>query len=186
MLLYYLEEFATLAGVGAVIALPIKLLTKKPWWWGIFLALFIAYCGIVVIEIVRPFERFGYEGMTTPLAINLIPFREGIDRDVIENIVCTLPFGFLLPLIIKRFTFIKALISGLAFGLGMELLQVAFYFIHGKNSFRVVDINDVICNTIGAVAGWTVFALVLLLVLWLIKKGVDNSLFRYIAERDKR
>ena len=30
------------------------------------------------------------------------------------------------------------------------------------------------------------FALVLLLVLWLIKKGVDNSLFRYIAERDKR
>ncbi len=181
---YYLEEFLVLLGVGAAVALPIKLLKKRPWWWGVFLAFFIAYCLIAFFEIVRPFESFGAPGATNRLAFNLIPFVEGFDRDAIENIVCALPFGFLLPLVFDRFRFKNALLAGAGFGLLMELSQLALYFIHGRFSLRVIDVTDVICNFLGTVLGWCLFAVVTLLVYWLHGRGVDCSLFRYIKERD--
>ena len=180
---YYVEEFLIMLGLGAVAAVVLKLILKKEWLWAVFLSFFIAYCCVAAIEIAGVFECYG-AGYTCPLAYNLVPFGEGIGIDVLMNVVCTLPFGFLLPFVFPRFTIKKAFVAGLLFGLGMELTQLALYYINGRFSLRVIDITDVICNCLGTVIGWLFFAIVLILVQNIRCRGKDNALFRYIASRD--
>lgn len=86
--------------------------------------------------------------------INLIPFKTGIGRTEILNIIMTIPFGIGLPFVSKLRTLKKVTIAGALFSCMIEALQLfEAVFTHGF-IFRVIDINDVICNTAGAVIGF--------------------------------
>jgi glycopeptide antibiotics resistance protein len=104
------------------------------------------------------------------LRMNLIPLRYGTTPDGIfglsprtafwqlgGNVLLTLPYGlFLRGLFSARLRDLPAL--ALAPGLGIEMAQCGFSLLLGSN-YRVVDINDVLLNTLGALIGYTIYRL---------------------------
>ncbi|HJB14189.1 MAG TPA: VanZ family protein [Candidatus Oscillibacter excrementigallinarum] len=92
------------------------------------------------------------------MPMNLIPFidilerRGDFTRQVVLNVVMTIPFGFLLPCV-KRgsITAFKALLYALLLGICIEILQPLI------NGARSSDITDVITNTIGGIIGYTAY-----------------------------
>lgn len=84
-------------------------------------------------------------------AINLTPFSDGIDISSILNIIFFMPFGFLLPMLWKRYRrLLPTLFTGLAFSMIIEFGQL---FVR----FRSTDVNDLIMNTLGTILGWIIF-----------------------------
>ncbi len=89
-------------------------------------------------------------------SVNLVPFRRGVSRTDLLNVLMTIPFSIILPFISKIRTLIKMSLVGFALGLGIELLQLAECALTGGFSTRVIDINDVICNFLGVVIGYII------------------------------
>ena len=88
--------------------------------------------------------------------VNLIPFRFGdlfdfppiyVIHELGGNILLTLPFGFLFPLLPPIKTR-QILWLAIAVGLSTELAQLVMCLIVG-GSYRSVDINDVLLNALG-------------------------------------
>jgi len=79
------------------------------------------------------------------------------NRNFVENILLTLPFGF-------GISFIAHIKPGnipwlaLAVGLSLETIQFIISLIF-KSSFRVIDINDVLLNATGILIGYGFFRL---------------------------
>ena len=76
-------------------------------------------------------------------------------RNIYENILLTIPFGFGISLIVQ----IKPkniLWLAMAVGLVCELLQLVISLI-AHSGFRIVDINDVIVNAVGVLLGYGIF-----------------------------
>ena len=97
-----------------------------------------------------------------PFRVNLIPLINLFDYDskrdlflnVIGNIAMFIPSGIVLPIIYKRLdTFIKVLFAGGGISLCIEIVQLPF-------SVRATDIDDLILNTIGVIAGYGIYALI--------------------------
>ena len=85
--------------------------------------------------------------------MNLVPFidvsmgRGDFFRQVVLNVIMTMPFGFLFPLTEKGAgKFGKTVLFCFLMSLGIELLQPFFY--------RSSDITDLITNVAGGVAGY--------------------------------
>lgn len=97
-----------------------------------------------------------------PFEFNLIPFddyangRGDFMRQIILNIVMTVPFGLLFPLTQKRArrTLVITLLVTFLFSFIIEILQP---FINGYRSF---DVTDLITNTIGGVIGYCCFTVI--------------------------
>jgi glycopeptide antibiotics resistance protein len=96
------------------------------------------------------------------LGINLIPFyfhdcsMLGLCvRDIIENIILTIPFGFGINFLtrIKPGNIIWLAIT---IGLGFELYQLLMSLVF-RSGFRAVDINDSILNGTGVLLGYVLF-----------------------------
>ncbi len=96
-----------------------------------------------------------------PLRVNLLPFVRmrdyGIRRELllnlIGNVAMFIPSGILLPILYRRLDrFRKVVGAGALMSLGIELLQLPF-------SARMSDVDDLILNTLGAAAGYGIFAL---------------------------
>lgn len=92
--------------------------------------------------------------------MNLVPFidvssgRGDFIRQVVLNIILTIPFGFLLPLIKKKKpNFLKVVFYTFLLSLGIEILQPLI------NGARSSDITDIITNVTGGIIGYTVFLL---------------------------
>lgn len=90
------------------------------------------------------------QGLRVPAEeINLIPFRF-LAADMLSelgNIVLFFPFGFLLPLLWERYgPWWRTALCGLSFSLVIELSQLL--------SRRITDVDDLLMNTLGALAGW--------------------------------
>ena len=66
------------------------------------------------------------------------------------NVLLFFPLGILIPLIWKRIRFSTGIQISIALSLTIELLQ---YVSRAWGSYRAVDINDVILNTLGACLG---------------------------------
>jgi glycopeptide antibiotics resistance protein len=84
--------------------------------------------------------------------INLIPFsnssmRNGFDREMLLNVLLTIPFGFGIPFL-TRIHLKKLVLVGLTMGVTIELLQLFLSLMLGF-PYRYVDINDVIHNFTG-------------------------------------
>jgi glycopeptide antibiotics resistance protein len=103
------------------------------------------------------------DGTTIAQGLNLVPLK-GISAgsysssQVAGNFVLGVPFGFGLPFVGVRSSW-KVLAWGLLFALAIEGAQFALNLAYGF-AFRVVDINDVILNFAGVVAGLLAFLLV--------------------------
>ena len=109
----------------------------------------------------------------TPM--NLVPFidvtlgRGDFARQVGLNIIMTIPFGFLLPLIKKENAkLLKVVFYTFLLSLGIELLQPLI------NNFRSADITDLITNVIGGSIGY---------VIYLIFKPLTTKILNYIGHR---
>lgn len=156
--------FNPLYGIVALIVLLIFLRRKgKSLSYLFFFSLFWLYLMQVVSVVVFPFPIDIPDEHFKP-SINLIPFDfgycdpRGIEqcfRQIYENILLTIPFGFGVNFIAR----IKPRhILGLAAGVGaaLELIQLAVSLIF-RTSFRVVDINDLLLNALGVLIGYGVF-----------------------------
>lgn len=118
-------------------------------------------------------------------AVNLIPLstltREDL-RTSLLNILLMMPFGFGLPFI-TNFRMKRVVAAGVIFSIAIELLQLATGLI-GNLTFRVADINDLIFNTIGVVAGYIAFLVFIRVYRRVLPNGMrSNPILRYIAER---
>jgi glycopeptide antibiotics resistance protein len=97
-----------------------------------------------------------------PFRVNLLPLLNLFDYDskrdlllnVIGNAAMFVPSGIVLPIVYKRLnTFWKVLLAGIGISLCIEIIQLPF-------SVRATDIDDLILNTIGVIAGYGIYALI--------------------------
>ncbi len=102
--------------------------------------------------------------------MNLVPFidvsmgRGDYFRQILLNILMTVPFGFLFPLTGNRAAkFGRTVFSCFLMSLGIELLQP---LIHGSRSS---DITDVITNVTGGILGYGVYMLFKPLTFWILE-----------------
>lgn len=98
--------------------------------------------------------------------LNLIPFYFGGCRElpnacrqgIIANILMTIPFGVLYPLL-RPLPARRVPLLALAVGFSTESAQLLTMLLLGNN-YRTVDINDTILNTLGVMLGYALFRLV--------------------------
>ena len=97
-----------------------------------------------------------------PLRVNLIPFVNMLDydniRDIVWNIVgntaMLIPTGIILPIVYRQLdSFGKVIAVGALISLCTEILQLPF-------ASRASDIDDLILNTLGVIAGYGIYAFV--------------------------
>lgn len=133
----------------------------------IFVGLFL-WCLFIILYATIPFSNLFYSIVDGRIAvrgsINLVPFAN-ISRqflvgggsaviNILGNILMFLPLGLFLPLLWKRFDSFKAVVLCAAiFSLAIEITQ--------SFSFRSADIDDVILNTSGAIAGYVFYFLLI-------------------------
>lgn len=92
-------------------------------------------------------------------AMNLVPFidvafgRGDFIRQIVLNVIMTVPFGFLLPLLKDNRGFIKVIFYTFLLSLSIELLQPLI------NGFRSSDITDIITNVMGGAIGYFLYLL---------------------------
>lgn len=157
-----------LSALPLIVFLVIYMVKRKDFFKYAFTGLLAAYVVFVLLQTVPPIhlgaadmrEHFASNGWKLTDCINLIPFADGITKDDLLNVIMTVPFGFLLPLVKKRVNFVAALTAGLAFSLMIELLQLLVAALQGF-AFRYFDTADIICNLLGAVIGWLIISFII-------------------------
>ena len=107
--------------------------------------------------------------------MNLVPFIDVLNgrgdfiRQVGLNVIMTIPFGFLMPLVKRENArLLKVVFYTFLLSLGIELLQPLI------NGFRSADITDLITNVIGGSIGY---------VMYLIFKPLTTKTLNYISHR---
>jgi len=167
---------------------------KHSLWYLLFFSVFWAYLLFVFSVIVFPIvPSAGMARDAFRLSVNLIPFYFGpcympehCIRNIVENILLTVPFGlgisFIARLRWKDFIWLALLV-----GFGFEVLQfmIALLF---RSPFRIVDINDVILNTLGVWFGYLLFRLFGFSYLFMTRRLEVNhrALFAYVYEVVRR
>ncbi len=104
------------------------------------------------------------------MPMNFAPFvdvaagRGDYARQVILNVVMTVPFGFLLPLVGHgKINFLKTVSLTFLLSLSIELIQPII------SSSRLADITDIITNVLGGIIGYGIFLVFRPLVMKLLK-----------------
>ncbi|WP_265456090.1 VanZ family protein [Enterococcus sp. HY326] len=128
-----------------------KTITKLYVLWSI---LFVFYLSVLLSEIVGfpnmpELNRMISNGdpLFNPI-INWVPFSEGFDISSLLNIIAFIPLGVALIVMWRRFQKVIAVIFlGISFSMLIEIGQLF-------TLFRQTDINDIIMNTLGVLAGW--------------------------------
>ena len=86
---------------------------------------------------------------------DLILGRSGSIKEVVLNIMMTIPFGFFYSILKRNLNFIKVIISTFLFSLSIEVAQLMMtIFLLNHRSF---DVTDLITNTIGGILGYYVY-----------------------------
>ena len=96
-----------------------------------------------------------------PYAMNLVPFDDYINgrgdvvRQIVLNVIMTVPFGFLFPMTQQRSkrTLLITVLASFLFSLSIELFQPLI------NSSRTFDVTDLITNTLGGIIGYLGFVI---------------------------
>ena len=100
-------------------------------------------------------------------------------------ILLAVPYGFLLPFLKKKpVTPWRMLWYSFLFSFSIEAAQLLLALLTGF-TIRVIDVNDLIFNTLGGVIGYGLFRLFLLLFRWSLKKCSipENSFLTYISQK---
>ena len=95
----------------------------------------------------------------------MVPFEDAINsrgdfvRQIVLNVIMTVPFGFLYPLCRRAFrkncNLLRCLLMTVLLSLSIELLQPLI------NAARSADVTDIITNTAGGIIGYAVYKQVL-------------------------
>lgn len=92
------------------------------------------------------------------IPINMVPFVDVIHergdywRQLVLNVVMTVPFGFLLPLTNSKYaSFLKVVIITFLLSLSIELVQPLL------SGARSADITDIITNVAGSAVGYIIY-----------------------------
>jgi glycopeptide antibiotics resistance protein len=73
------------------------------------------------------------------------------------NIILFLPFGFLVPILYKKYsTLIKIILTSFIFSLLIEITQLIIMIIT-FSSIRVFDIDDILANVTGGIIGYYIY-----------------------------
>ncbi len=117
------------------------------------IVLFIIYL-LLLTWIVLFKLHVSFADMEIARNINLVPFlgSDGIDANIIYNIVFFIPFGVYLCMLKREWNFIKKLLPVLCASLAFEILQYAL-------AIGRTDVTDLICNVLGGIAGIGIYAL---------------------------
>ena len=113
--------------------------------------------------------------------INIVPFKDFFNITTLLNVLIFIPIGFLQGFLYKA-SWLKTLIVGFGLSLMIESSQLLVRIFVGIN-FRKIDVNDLICNTIGTMIG---FALLLLFVKILKKLIKKEGVIREFLESMER
>ena len=121
---------------------------------GIYFFVFLSYMILVLRLTVFRFGRPRYdEGMLNlELFTDLIHVYQSYGRGLflylfLGNIVIFIPFGFLLPILLKKASFKQVVWLGFLFSLTIETMQFIF-------RVGIAELDDLILNTIGAAVGY--------------------------------
>ena len=143
---------------GAMAALPLVLIyifvcdrerAKRKWGW---MALLTLYLSAMYIVVGVP----GVQYIVWDPTINLIPFQDFSRSNILGmalNAVMFAPLGFLLPAYYERYRhWGRTLAAGFLTSLAVELIQLF--------TFRATDVDDLMMNTLGTLAGFLLAKLI--------------------------
>jgi glycopeptide antibiotics resistance protein len=127
--------------------------------------------------------------------VNLVPFPFGQFEVTAErwmplfyNILLTFPFGFGINFL-TRVNVKKCIVASILIGPGLEIAQLCISVLLGY-PYRVIDINDALCNTFGVLLGYGSFKLCARLYWVTTGKSMENkdglSLYLYNVVHEKR
>jgi glycopeptide antibiotics resistance protein len=101
--------------------------------------------------------RIRQEDHVNLTAFKIFKIYEPSDKQILGNLVMLFPLGIYFPLLYKRLNnFILFLLVSLVVACSIEFFQLA-------TKFRSADVDDVILNSTGAVAGFIIFKIIQLL-----------------------
>lgn len=161
-MLIWFDTVDLLIGIAILLVLLFILWRRKrSWLYLLFFSVFWVYLLNVVQVVVFPIYFNVGDPFPWP-SINLVPLYFGACempdlcvRDVIDNVILTIPFGFGINFL-ARVKPRNSLWLGLAVGAGFELVQLAISLVF-RSSVRAVDINDAILNAVGVLLGYALF-----------------------------
>ena len=131
---------------------------------------FVLYFTLMPIITSLPFIfDHSYDSMNLVTFIDVISGRGDFIRQVVLNVIMTIPFGFLFPLTSdKNSNFLRTVIYTMLLSLCIELLQPLI------NGVRSSDITDIITNITGGVIGY---------IGYLIFKPLTTKILNYIKNK---
>lgn len=169
-----LNEIIRLLFVGWIAGTVCSTLTPSYFWQGVWL-------NIVNGEnIFQDVWRFSCEPpQLIPIAADLIGqghldwlvSSKTLIVEFVVNVALFVPLGLALPFVCKKISLLKATLIGFGSSFSIELLQC---FIDNRNS----NIDDLICNTLGAVVGYLLYLLIKKLFPKFTEKGKETIKMR--------
>lgn len=109
-------------------------------------------------------------------------FREmGGAKQVVGNLIVTVPFGILLPFLVYKMRNIHKMII-VVFSCGLELLQIFIIAIFHSVTLYF-DIKDLLLNVIGGLAGYGLFCCLAMIVRKYPYLKKNSQMFSYIYQR---
>lgn len=174
--------FATGSMVGMLVGLVVAVRVAGSWHRPVAIALACAHIGGVLGVTLFPLPLGGLEPFRVPYStVQLVPL-DTIDlllrgsqsaRQLGGNLLLLAPMGLLVPIAWRAARpFWRTVAWGIAVSIAIEGLQFLFGVLAGE-FYRVVDIDDVILNVLGVVAGRIVFA-------------VGYPVWRWVTRRTRR
>lgn len=113
---------------------------------------FVLYFTLMPIMSSLPFIfNHPYDSMNLVPFIDVLNGRGDFIRQVVLNVIMTIPFGFLLPLVKKNVKLLKIIFYTFLLSLSIELLQPLI------NGVRSSDITDLITNVVGGIIGYVIY-----------------------------
>ena len=85
----------------------------------------------------------------------LIPFYDYEVMDAITNVFVFAPLSILIPLLMRRPSWVKVVLTAAAVSLAIELLQIVTDGLFSGG--HVADVNDFLWNTVGGAVGYAIF-----------------------------
>lgn len=128
------------------------MINRKPLFYALFAAYLIILTWIILFKAQINFSDLAFR------SLNLIPFsgmvsvRGRFGFDFVMNFLAFLPFGFYMKLLFPKMRFWAQVLPIFGASLAFEILQYIF-------ALGASDVNDLISNTLGGLAGIGVYVL---------------------------
>lgn len=125
---------------------------------------FVLYFTLMPVIASVPFIlNHPYTPMNMAPFVDVLTGRGDFVRQVVLNVIMTMPFGFLFPLTQDRVArFSRTVFSCFLMSLAIELLQPLI------NGFRSSDITDLITNVIGGMLGYGLYVMFRPVTFWIL------------------